>query len=212
MGSRTKDIEDAAEGATGNVQPLLHKNSSLGNTSQLLTAGMGPLTIGYSPVNSFGNLSTAGPLKRGGSTGGSSNIQVLGDARSSSPTQVLGMYRSYSQGSMLRQDDAIDESMRMIGNSFGGPSSGQQRQPSYDAAAGGPNGYYPNSSSGEPSPGATPTSADGSPHFYSLLRRYKSAFSGCTFLLPGLKAALLEANLDETSENDESGNKNWVSI
>lgn len=139
---------------------LLKKNSSIG-TQQLLTAGSGALTIGFSPVNSFGNASAP----RGGS-----NMMVL-DGRSPSPTQVLGMYRSYSGGG--RPEIMDDPQLRLNGSnsSFGGPHR---------------------SFGGEAFPYLGPHPHNGEPSFYGLLRKYKMAFKHCTFLLPGLKIALLE--------------------
>lgn len=162
--ARTSSIENPeAHGS------LLKKNSSVGATSQqLLTAGSGALTIGFSPVNSFGNPSA--PSRRGG------NMMVL-DGRSPSPTQVLGMYRSYSGGGNMRPEMMEDPQMR--GNSsFGGPhrSFGGESSP-----------YYTHRGDQD----------NGEPPFYGLLRKYKLAFKDCTFLLPGLKAALLEPPSDK---------------
>jgi len=119
----------------GELQQLLHKNSS-----SLAPSSSGPLTIGYSPVNSFGTA-TAG--RRGSSVAGST--MVLERSERSSPTQVL--YRSYS---------------------------GAQEPPATDE--------------------------DGTPRFYYVLRKMKDAFKDSSFLLPGLKAAMLEANLDGEAE------------
>lgn len=168
--AQTKSIdEDAAQ--------LLQKKSSMGEASaqQLLTAGSGPLTIGYSPVNSFGNGSMPASNRRGG------NMMLLGDARSSSPTQVLGMYRSYSGGgsNAPRPETLDDAHMRMsAGGSFGqGPSL------SYTSNSGrqfgdAPPGYYGG-------PMRSSDSGDRTPPFYVMLRRFKSAFKNCTFLLRG---------------------------
>jgi hypothetical protein len=38
-----------------------------------------------------------------------------------------------------------------------------------------------------------PENSDGSPNLYAFLKKNKDAFKECSFLLPGLKAALLEA-------------------
>lgn len=48
----------------------------------------------------------------------------------------------------------------------------------------------------------TVENSDGSPSFYNLLVKYKSAFKDCSFLLPGLKAALLESAI--TGKDDGS--------
>lgn len=163
-------------------------------------SGSGALTIGYSPVNSFGTA-TAGmaPRRPGG------NMMVLGgsDARASSPTQVLGMYRSYS-GSGPRPGPGppsgpLDDShLRMSVGSFGSQQMQPYGRPYGDPAA---SPYYnynmaPSRCSHESSDGSTP--------FYTLLRKYKNAFKDCTFLLPGLKAALLESPLSDRKGADGS--------
>lgn len=150
----------SAENDAGNTQ-LLQGSSSGGNfAAQILgPTGSTNLSMGYSPVNSFGNpsagIASAGPSHRG-------NMMVLGggNQRSASPSQVLGMYRSYS-GSGVRMDTG----------SFGGPPRGP------------PGPYY----YGIP---PRPAEGDRGPSFYSFLILHKGAFVDCTFLLPGLKAAL----------------------
>ena len=90
---------------------ILHTSS--GNFSQqILTANSGALTLGYSPVNSFGNVSAAqGPSRRSGTT-----MVVGGGADpSTSPSQAL-VYRSYSNGGARPLDDSH---LRMSVGSFG---------------------------------------------------------------------------------------------
>jgi hypothetical protein len=48
---------------------------------------------------------------------------------------------------------------------------------------------------------------NGALSFYPFLRRNKGAFIKCSFLLPGLKAALLESPLTETTPSMEAGKK-----
>ena len=182
--------EDAAQ--------LLHKKSSVGDVSQqLLTAKSGPLNINYSPVNSFGGGSTQQqpPSRRGG------NMMILGDARSSSPTQVLEMYRSYSgAGSNARQDPLDDAHMRMsAGGSFGqGPSLSYASNSGRAFVDAPPPAYF----SSEPM--RSNDSCDGVPRFYVMLRRFKSAFEDCTFLLPGLQAALQESSTGAADGNEDT--------
>jgi hypothetical protein len=128
------------------------EHSDLKKTGQqLLTAGS--LTIGFSPVNSFGNHA---PPRR----------EMVLDGRSPSPTQVL-----YSLSGGMRPEEEHA--------SFGGPhrSFGET--------------YYDN----------------GEPSFYILLRKYKMAFKDCSFLLPGLKAALLEPPSDSNKMESK-----WESV
>ena len=176
-------------GAGGNLQPSL----SGGNYTQQLLGGSGSagLTFGMSPVNSFGNgPSTTAPTSRRGS-----NMMVLGgqDPRSASPTQVLGMYHSYSGGGsqgMLRPNNSMgpleDSHLRLSATSFGGAPSLSHNYTRSFGAESSPimsyNGRMSQSHDGE-----------GGQLFYVFLRRHKAAFSQCTFLLPGLKAALLES-------------------
>lgn len=179
-------------GRTASVDPdsaaQILRSTSNGNISQQLLAatGSGALTIGYSPVNSFGNLSASGPRRSG-------NMMVVGgpDPRASSPTaQVLGMYRSYSGGGP-RSGPLDDSHLRMSVGSFGAPSMAFSR--SYGEPGPSPNYYYGG-------PGRPHEGSDKNPPFYSFLKRYRAAFKNCTFLLPGLKAALLETPLPESGE------------
>jgi len=170
---------------------ILRKNSSTNFSSQFLApSGSGALTLGYSPVNSFGNASTAQqppPQQRSGGNG--SHMMVVGgpDARASSPTEVLGMYTNAVH--------PLDDShLRMSVGSFGGQSmapQGYNRSP-YDPSP--PPNYY--------SRGPPPEGVDSRmPLFYVLLRKYRHAFQECTFLLPGVKSALQE----DSDEQGESG-------
>lgn len=181
----------------GAAQMLQTTASSGGNFSQqMLTAtGSGALTIGYSPVNSFGNVLASAAPRRG------SNMMVLGggsDLRAASPTQVLGMYPSYS-GRSGPQGPLDDSHLRMSVGSFGGPMS--YGRPPYGDPTSSP--YYGYNAG----PSRSHESSDRSPSFYTHLRKYKAAFKDCTFLLPGLKAALLETpdTGDSKLGTDEEG-------
>jgi hypothetical protein len=195
----------------GTAQMLQGAASSGGNFSQQILngSGSGALTIGYSPVNSFGTVTASAGPRRG------SNMMVLGgpDPRAGSPTQVLGMYPSYSGSGAPRSGPGpLDDShLRLSGGSFGGQSMPYGRSPYGDPSS---SPYY-NYNAG---PSRSHESTERSPPFYTYLRKYKAAFKDCVFLLPGLKAALLEAPLadrDETEESkpaaDEGGQKgpNW---
>ena len=140
----------------------------------------GQFTLGYSPVNSFG----ASPRRSS-----SGSMMVLGgpEHRSSSPTQVLGMYRSYS-GSRGPHQPRLEEVPYRGGYGYrGGPPP-----PGYDPYVRGPPPQLP------PPPTHEGLAGAGSmPPFYIFLRKCRGAFTACTFLLPGLKAALLEAPGDD---------------
>ena len=174
------------EGMTNVLRSAL-SGGNVSSTQLLNPSGSGHLTIGYSPVNSWG---TAAPPRRDGSGG---NMMLLGgpETRSSSPTQVLS---SYNQGLGGNRGGPLDDShLRMSVGSFGAQSYGRPAQ-------------Y-----GDPSSEAYNGSAPGPPekhgngmHFYVFLKRYRTAFSGCSFLLPGLKAALLESSNDKNSGEGDS--------
>jgi hypothetical protein len=183
---------------------LLQRNSSGGNFSQQLLHGSGStgaLTIGYSPVNSFGTAMAAMAPRRGGGS-----MMVLGgsDPRAGSPTQVLGMYGSNS-GSGPRLGPLDDSHFRMSADShfrMSVGSFGAQSGPTYGRPFAGPstspNYYY------SMGPSGSNESSDMAPPFYIFLRKYKAAFKDCIFLLPGLKAALLEAPLSDRKDADGS--------
>jgi hypothetical protein len=168
------------------------------NTQQLLggSGSAGALTFGMSPNNSFGgapNASTRSTMVLGGQ-----------DGRSASPTQVLGMYRSYSEtGSPKPNRRPLDDShIRMSGGSFGTPSIGNAYTRSFGGEGPPPPGQYRNNSmSHQEGPADGP--ADGPPRFYNLLKKYRGAFQECTFLLPGLKQALLDNPLPDTKQEAE---------
>ena len=169
---------------------ILQKDSNF-STQFLAPSGSGALTIGYSPVNSFGNASAPQQPR----SSGSGNMMVVGgpDARSSSPTEVLGMY-SGSSGAVRGQLD--DSHLRMSVGSFGGHSMSGYRTGGvgpYDAS---PHNYYSRS----PHDGMDSRM----PLFYVLLRKHRNAFTGCTFLLPGVKLALQE-DAEEQENADSSG-------
>lgn len=169
-----------------NAAQILRTGS--GPTQPLLAAsGSGALTLGlgYSPVNSFGNMSIPAARRSG-------SMMVVGgpDPRSSSPTQVLSMYRSYSGGGPPPRGGPLEDShLKMSIGSFGAPSMAFSR--SYGEHP--PNFYYP-------PPQYHVDMSERLPSFYSFLKRYKAAFKECLFLLPGLKAALLEAPLTDAHE------------
>lgn len=182
-------IDSSGNDGTG-MQQVLRKNSSgVGNISAPMLAPSssgGALTIGYSPVNSFGNVSA---VPR-------SNVMVVGghDPRSASPTEALSMFRSYSGGTATTRP--LDDShFRMSVGSFGGQS----------IAA----GYNRSSYGGDPtsSPGSyyagpirsVESNVDRFPPFYRLLRKYRAVFRDCTFLLPGIKTT---SNLHDDDGNE----------
>ena len=169
------------------------QSTSAGNFSQqLLASGSGALTLpGYSPVNSFGNVSASVPRRTG-------SMMVVGggsDNRASSPTQVLNVYRSYSSGGP-RSGPLDDSHLRMSVGSFGTPSMAYSK--SYGEVP-------PTASPGFYSGAAPPQDGPGSPPFYVFLRKHKNAFKDCLFLLPCLKDALQESSLDtEIDEGERS--------
>ena len=197
-------------GRTGSADPdgttnQLLRSSSGGNFAQqlLVASGSGTLAIGYSPVNSFGNMSAGNHHQH--RRGGSSTMVVGGpDPRAASPTQVLGMYRSYSGGgvSVGRPLGPLDDShLRMSVGSFGAPSMAYSR--SYGGEPSASPGYYYG-------PSRSQDASDKTPPFYIFLKRYRAAFKDCTFLLPGLKAALLETPLSDS--NDPAGGSSQVTV
>jgi hypothetical protein len=178
--------------------------SSGGNFStQLLSgSGSGALTFGMSPNNSFGNAPPAS-LRTG-------NMMVLGgqEHRSASPSQVLDMYRSYSgsapAASPRSKGGPLDDThIRMSGTSLGSPSLGHSYTRSFGEAA--PGQYRSNSNINTANNNkGHHGSNDGSPNFYHFLKKHKAAFKECTFLMPGLKAALLEAPDVKQGEADDT--------
>lgn len=183
-------------------QQVLRKNSSGGNfsTQFLAHSGSGAITIGYSPMNSFGNASSS--ARRGG------NTLVVGghDPRSASPTQVLGMYQSYSGGATGRPLD--DSHMRMSVGSFGGQSmSGYNR--SYGGVgdpSASPSNYY---SMGQIRSHESP---DRIPTFYMLLGKFRDAFTDCTFLLPGVQSALSKSSISDRNDEDAPNSQGEESL
>lgn len=179
--------EQPAEEAAPSLQPNLSNNGLQVNLSNAMLgpSPSGQLTIGYSPVNSFGGNIAASPKRSG-----SGSMMVLGvpEHRSNSPTEVLGMYRSYS-GSRGPPPPRMEEPpFRMAGGSFGGHGYRPPPPPGYDPY-------------GRPPPPHIPAPhearSERMPTFYVFLRQHRGAFTACSFLLPGLKAALLEAPNNE---------------
>jgi hypothetical protein len=160
----------------------LHLSSSAGNFSQQLLGGP---TFEMSPSNSFGN----GP---GVMRSRSGNMMVLGGQgdRAASPSQVLDMYsRSYSGGGpgpsprSIKGGPLEDSHLRMSGGSMGAPTLPNSYTRSFNEGPQVPdrgNAFGPHDG------------MDGGPGFYSFLKRHKGAFKECSFLLPELKAALLD--------------------
>jgi hypothetical protein len=185
-------VDSSGNDGTGLQQVLLKNSSGVGNLSAPFLApstSAGALTIGYSPVNSFGNAS-ATPR---------SNVMLVGgqDPRSASPTEALGMYRSYSGGASITRP--LDDShFRMSVGSFGGHSisAGYSRSQGGDPIAS-PGSYYAGPIQ------SIESSVDRLPSFYILLRKYRAVFRDCTFLLPGAKSS---ASSDRCDEDDGNGN------
>lgn len=183
-------VGPSASGEFGGGVPL-QRSMSGGNYAQQLLGGSssGPLanTFGMSPVNSFGNGPATSSSRRG--------TLMLGgqDHRSASPTQVLGMYHSYSGGGshgMLRSNNSMgpleDSHLRLSAGSFGAAPSLSHN---YTRSFGGENSVM--SYNGRMA--QSHEAGEGGQLFYLFLRKHKAAFKECSFLLPGLKAALLEA-------------------
>ncbi len=173
---------------------MLSRNMSGGSYPQQLLAasGSGGLTFGMSPVNSFGNAAPPASQRRSG------NMMVLGghDQRSASPTQVLGMYRSYSGGMpYLSSRPNEDSHTRSTGESFGGGSINQSYTRSFGVES---SPIYSRAQKGGS------MASDGVTAFYSLLRKHRGAFKECMFLLPGLKAALLESPLSSSKDRSDA--------
>ncbi len=154
----------------------LHLTSSAGNFSQQILVGS---TFEMSPSNSFGN---GVPVMRSRS---GSMMMLGGQDRAASPSQVLDMYSmSYSAGGPVLSPRATkggpleDGHLRM---------SGSLTAPTLSNSYGhdGPI-HYRGSGVGHHD------SSNGDPGFYIFLKRHKMAFKECSFLLPGLKAALLQ--------------------
>ena len=205
---------------------LLRKNSSTNFSTQFLApSSSGAFTLGYSPVNSFGNASASPPRRNG------EGILVVGGpgARSSSPTEVLGMYttgaaaannnnsssgKNNSNNNNNNARPLEDSHLRMSVGSFGG----QSMQSGAGGGGGGynrspyphhhevlplppPPSYYSSSRLGLPPPLHESSMMDSRvPLFYVLLRKYRRAFQDCTFLLPGVRSALLE---DESASDSD---------
>ncbi|CAJ1968205.1 unnamed protein product [Cylindrotheca closterium] len=157
--------------------PDLQLSSSGGNsiTQQLLGGSSSGVLNGTFGMSPSNSFGN-GPPSRGG------NMMLLGGEQtgSSSPSQVLNMYQSYSGGGSpkTKQRPLEDRSMH------GGP-------------------HIPNPPMNHSS-GGIMENPDGSPLFYAFLKRNKDAFKECSFLLPGLKAALLETPGDMKKDPDDT--------
>ena len=165
----------------------LHLSSSTGAFSQQLLGGS---TFEMSPNNSFGN----GPLIQRNE---SAELIMLGapDGRATSPSQVLDMYRrSYSGGGPEPSPRSNRGGpLEMTGSMMLVPPRSHSYSRSYLE---GPPHYRGNGF-------GHPEGSDGGPGFYDFLKRHKGAFKECSFLLPGLKTALLQAS-DAKEEPDET--------
>ena len=180
---------------------LIHRNMSGGiYPHQLLAAsGSGGLTFAMSPVNSFGNGVPSGSQRRSG------NMMVLGghDTRAASPTQVLGMYPSHSGSMPYLSSRPSDEGHgRSIGGSFGGTSI----NPSFTRSFGVESSPIPYKGQS-----GGPVTTDNLSSFQVFLRKNRAAFKECTFLIPALKAALLESPLSSGEKSGPGRNENGSS-
>ena len=196
---------------TTDVSHLLPNTSQVGSFAAgdrfLGSSSGGNYTFGMSPVNSFGNGPQTSSSRRSG------NMMVLGgpDQQSTSPTQMLSMYPSYSggygsQGSgqhapfRTRSGLMPDQPpMRSLDSESFGVGSGMYTR-SYDAS--------PHASYNDPHSQDGPRTQDGSPSFYAFLGRNKSAFIKCSFLLPGLKASMLESPITDAKKPGEASSSN----
>jgi hypothetical protein len=157
-------------------------------------------SFGMSPDSSFGNGAGSGLQRRLG------NTMVLGgpdDERAQSPSQLLGMYPLYPDGSQSL--------VQMPFGPVSGPIvDGPSRSGSFGPVMSHP---YMRPFEQGPPPGIPPRVFSGVGRsysqdfsFYPFLKRNRAAFIKCTFLLPGLKAALLESPLSNKPEdNGKSG-------
>lgn len=187
-------------------------------------------------VSAFGDPSGSGPDGGGyRRSGGGSNIMVVGGSSSRDPyregsqarhhqrgrsTAPVGgphepMYRTYSGGGgggFGGTPGPLDDShLQMSVGSFGySRSYGEPASPVHYRSRSPENmePYYPhNSSSGSGHRHSSNPYRSQSPSFYVALKRHREAFRECTFLLPGLKAALLEEpaiDQDETDANQHA--------
>lgn len=164
----------------------------------------GSLSFEMSPNNSFGNGPASCQHRR------RENMMVIGgtdDERAQSPSQVLGMYPSYSGGyesQPMVQAPFRPKSGPMVEGPGGSGSFGPVMSPAYTRSfeQGPPPGMPP-----RVFPGMGPSRSQDFPlAFYPFLKRNKAAFIKCTFLLPGLKAALLESPLsNKPVDNGKAG-------
>lgn len=188
--------------------PAIDQNASFGpgGLSQQILGGSasgGMLTFGMSPENSFGN----GPPSSGSQRRRGNMMLLADDGRAQSPTQLLGMYPSYSGGygaqpgpqAPFRPRGGNGPAQPLNAGSFG-PSMSQSYTRSFDGM---PPGMFP----GPMAPLRTIEHPNGAMSFYPFLRRNRAAFIKCTFLLPGLKAALLESPLSDMDVTGALGGK-----
>lgn len=195
----SRDVNDSSNQLLPNASGV----GSFAAGDRLLGSNSGGMfTFGMSPANSFGN----GPPNNSRRNG---SMMVLGgpDQQPASPTQMLSMYPSYSGGygsqgsgqgggTFRRSTSQNQEQNAMRSTSSGGSFGGSA--------------LYSRSYEASPHPGyngmgqGTSRSQDGPPVFYSFLGRNKAAFIKCSFLLPGLKAALLESPI---SGDDDKNNR-----
>jgi len=196
---------------------------SASNSTFKLNASMSQTGIfGMSPTNSFGN----GPTTSFSTNPGGSVMQLGGnDQGRSSPSQVLDFYKassieeadlrlSASLGSPMIGASASYSSSRPFATGMeGGPP--QPTMGDNKSSSGGPygrrshlsprpqrrysgHGYRPQRASSAGTP-----NKDGSPRFYNFLRTNKDAFVDVTFLLPGLKSAVMESKNAKLAKKEE---------
>lgn len=169
----------------------------------------GNLTFGMSPDNSFGNGPASGPHRRPGDMflGGTD------DGRAQSPMEVLGMYPSPSYSGGYGNQPFLQAPFRSRSGPISeGPVRGESFGPLMSQTYTRP--FDPGLPPRMPLrvfPGMGPKMGsqdfkNGALAFYPFLRRNRAAFIKCSFLLPGLKAAMLESPLSsKPMDNEKSG-------
>lgn len=214
----------------GDQTQILRRNSSSGNYSaQILATNSGP-EIGYSPVNSFG--ATMGGYRLSSSHEGGS-IMLVGESPENPASDRYGsinqyqhnlhnsadeMYRTYSTGAGSRDGLLDDSHLRMSVGSFGySRSYGDPASPGESGLRSHDNLelHHPTHRSRNPYHGIG-LDHYGMGHtvrtqsFYVLLVKFRAAFKGCTFLLPGLKVALLkQGSSEDGNPNGKEAKSRW---
>lgn len=196
FGAGPTGSDDNENAAIPMLPSPIDQNVSFGQ-AQILggSSSVGMLTFGMSPDNSFGN----GPPSSGSQRRRGNMMILADDGRAQSPTQVLGMYPSYS-GGYGAQPPGPQAPFRPRGGNgpvqpLGAESFGPSMSQSYTRSFDMPPAMYP----GPMTPLRTVEHPNGAISFYPFLRRNRAAFIRCTFLLPGLKAALLESPISNAA-------------